>query len=273
MDRAKQYELFGSDSEEEGEDLASHVAVLGSATVADTESAAAADYDDVDGNLFGSDDDDEDDAGITAPAANSAAPVHYSLPTLPRPAADAKLFLVRVPNILQLQPRPFDPDTFEEEDLGDGEEVSKVRAENVIRWRESRDSGERQSNARVVTWSDGSMTLHVGSEVLLAQAVAIPEGSTHLYTRHTGSNLECHGVLKQRIALAPASRDSKTHKVLTQKIARCDYTCRLNPPPLPSVCAPPCFNTLRHCTLSESIRSRRQPRAPLCSSLTGMSYH
>ena len=28
--------------------------------------------------------------------------------------------------------------------------------------------GERQSNTRLVRWSDGSMTLHVGSEVLSA---------------------------------------------------------------------------------------------------------
>jgi len=140
---------------------------------------------------------------------------------MPRPPAESKLFLVRLPNILAFQPRPFDPETFEEEDAADADETgSKTRAENVIRWRESQETGSKQSNARMVTWSDGSMTLHVGSEVLMAQHVGIPEGSTHLYTRHKGSHLECHGVLKQKMTLAPASRQSKTHQALTHKIAR-----------------------------------------------------
>jgi RNA polymerase-associated protein LEO1 len=126
--------------------------------------------------------------------------------------------MVRVPNILHFQPRPFDPDNYEkEDDLVADEDEGKGRAENVVRWRE----GDRpQSNTRIVTWSDGSTTLHVGAEILVAQQVAIPEGSTHLYTRHKGSNLECHGELKQKLVLAPASRHSKTHQSLTQKIAR-----------------------------------------------------
>ena len=135
----------------------------------------------------------------------------------------AQLFLVRLPNtnLLGIQSRPFDPETFEEEEqVEEEEDGGKTRVENVIRWRESRETGERQSNARVVTWSDGSMTLHVGSEVLVAQQVPIPEGTTHLYTRHQGSHLECHGVLKHKLTLAPASRDSKAHQALTHKIAR-----------------------------------------------------
>ena len=135
----------------------------------------------------------------------------------------AQLFLVRLPNtnLLGIQSRPFDPETFEEEEqVEEEEDGGKTRVENVIRWRESRETGERQSNARVVTWSDGSMTLHVGSEVLVAQQVPIPEGTTHLFTRHQGSHLECHGVLKHKLTLAPASRDSKAHQALTHKIAR-----------------------------------------------------
>ena len=135
----------------------------------------------------------------------------------------AQLFLVRLPNtnLLGIQSRPFDPETFEEEEeVEEEEDGGKTRVETVIRWRESRETGERQSNARVVTWSDGSMTLHVGSEVLVAQQVPIPEGTTHLYTRHQGSHLECHGVLKHKLTLAPASRDSKAHQALTHKIAR-----------------------------------------------------
>ena len=79
------------------------------------------------------------------------------------------------------------------------------KAANVIRWRET-PSGDRQSNARLVKWSDGSMTLHVGNEALTAKEIAMAEGSTHLYAKHKNSALECHGVLRQKLTLAPASR-------------------------------------------------------------------
>ena len=48
----------------------------------------------------------------------------------------------------------------------------------------------------------------------------MPEGSTHLYSRHVDSKFECHGVLKQKLILAPASRHSKTHQALSKDIAR-----------------------------------------------------
>ena len=72
------------------------------------------------------------------------------------------LFPMRLPNILAIEPRPFEAVNFEDEEEG-GDEDSKGKADNVIRWRDTEGSG-RQSNARIVTWSDGSMTLHVGSE-------------------------------------------------------------------------------------------------------------
>lgn len=43
----------------------------------------------------------------------------------------------------------------------------KLKVENTIRWREVEGpSGRKQeSNARFVRWSDGSMSLHLGSEI------------------------------------------------------------------------------------------------------------
>jgi len=216
MDKAKKHELFGSDSEDDDDEEEVQTPAA--------EGAVGADDDDLGSdNLFGSEDE-EAEAESQPVAANAGNPVHYALPSMPRPPADSKLYLVRLPNILQFQPRPFDPETFEDDDgAGDEEEGSKARAENAVRWRETA-TGERQSNARLVRWSDGSMTLHVGGEVLVAQQVPIPEGSTHLYTRHAnrgqGANLECHGVLKQKMTLAPASLHSKTHQALSQNISR-----------------------------------------------------
>ena len=93
---------------------------------------------------------------------------------------------MRLPNILGIEPRPFDVGTFED-DRGVDDEGG--RTDNIIRWREDQDSGMLQSNARIVTWSDGSMTVHVGSEVLSAVPHKV-EGGAHLFSRHKGNYLE-----------------------------------------------------------------------------------
>lgn len=44
----------------------------------------------------------------------------------------------------------------------------KLKVENTIRWREIFDKDGnvlKESNARVIKWSDGSMSLHLGSEI------------------------------------------------------------------------------------------------------------
>lgn len=44
----------------------------------------------------------------------------------------------------------------------------KLKVENTIRWREVFDKEGnlvKESNTRVIKWSDGSMSLHLGSEI------------------------------------------------------------------------------------------------------------
>lgn len=44
----------------------------------------------------------------------------------------------------------------------------KLKVENTIRWREAFDKDGnvvKESNTRVIKWSDGSMSLHLGSEI------------------------------------------------------------------------------------------------------------
>ena len=214
-DRERMRALFGSDSEEESED---EPAQTGEPEVdSDEGEAALAEHE-----LFGDDDDDDGERGREAPAIPSAPPVHYELPDLPRPAADSKnLYLVRMPNILQIEPRPYDTASYTRalQDEADEDDEGTKRTENVVRWRE-REGGERQSNARIVNWSDGSMTLHVGSEVLAASSQKLAEGTTQLWARHKGSSLECHAVLPMKLSFRPASIQSSTHKALTEHIAK-----------------------------------------------------
>lgn len=78
-----------------------------------------------------------------------------------------------MPNFLSVETRPFDPSTYEdeideEETLDEeGRARLKLKVENTIRWKEINTATEtkKQSNARFVRWSDGSMSLHLGSEI------------------------------------------------------------------------------------------------------------
>jgi len=222
MDKAKMLELFGSDSEGSDDEPAPPSGGGGGDDAGEGVDEA---------DLFGSDGDDDEDGGqaASAPQVPSAPPLHYELPALRRPPAGSELLMVRMPNILKVQPRPFESDNPEclEKELGDpfqvdgdGDPRYEVRGENVIRWRTNPDTGGRQSNAKMVRWSDGSTTLHVGNEVLSAPKQRLPGGGTHLYTRHKGSNLECHGTMEQRMLFQPVSIDSSTHRALTKHIAK-----------------------------------------------------
>ena len=91
MAAASMAELFGSDSEDEGDSKAADAAPADEATGGDGSDDAGDDADaDAASDLFGSDDD-GDEGEATAPASNLAVPVAFALPSMPRPPADSKV--------------------------------------------------------------------------------------------------------------------------------------------------------------------------------------
>ncbi|KAA0714560.1 RNA polymerase-associated protein LEO1 [Triplophysa tibetana] len=85
---------------------------------------------------------------------------------IPKVSTDlgSDLYFVKLPNFLSVEPRPFDPqyyeDEFEDEEMLDeeGRTRLKLKVENTIRWRTRRDEEGneiKESNARIVKWSDG----------------------------------------------------------------------------------------------------------------------
>lgn len=92
--------------------------------------------------------------------------------------------MARIPNFLRYVTQPFHPDTWDDEheeqmlqDEGftsgfshDAGAVSLLRTSNTIRWRYTDrvdDDGAKipESNARIVRWSDGTMSVQVGREL------------------------------------------------------------------------------------------------------------
>ncbi|GAA5881574.1 hypothetical protein JCM3774_005354 [Rhodotorula dairenensis] len=196
------------------------------------------------------------------------------LANLPVPAG-GKVWHARMPNFLEIRSKPFDDREWDpkEEDLenaagaemdqGEASQDVKQRMvpdENVIRWRWTKDQlGEvvKQSNARIVRWSDGSLSLQLGAELFdmtltldhsavlsssTASGLPVPpplnpvtagltassfdssrgHGLTYLTARHayTGSVIEAHASVHGSIAFRPATIASQTHKRLAGMVAQ-----------------------------------------------------
>ncbi|XP_043845574.1 RNA polymerase-associated protein LEO1 isoform X2 [Dromiciops gliroides] len=146
------------------------------------------------------------------------------------------LYFVKLPNFLSVEPRPFDPqyyeDEFEDEEMLDeeGRTRLKLKVENTIRWRMRRDeegNDIRESNARIVKWSDGSMSLHLGNEVFDVYKAPLQGDHNHLFIRQ-GTGLQGQAVFKTKLTFRPHSTDSATHRKMTLSLAdRCSKTQKI----------------------------------------------
>ncbi|KAF0988563.1 hypothetical protein HZS_843 [Henneguya salminicola] len=138
-----------------------------------------------------------------------------------------KLFLTKLPNFMSVEPSLFDKETYEAEPFQDeftddeGRIRLKLKIENTIRYRNIyNDDGtvSSESNARIVKWSDGSLTLHVGSEIFDVFRTPLPSMQNQLFIKQ-GSCLVCKGIFDQKLGFKPHSTDSDTHKRVTLSVA------------------------------------------------------
>mmetsp|Transcript_30231 Transcript_30231/g.49946 ORF Transcript_30231/g.49946 Transcript_30231/m.49946 type:complete len:466 (-) Transcript_30231:906-2303(-) len=160
-----------------------------------------------------------------------------------RPPKDTTLHITKLPNLVGIQPEPFDEAAYSPE-LEEKEYNGYVH--NMIRWRYKKDaSGNfvrndagklmRESNARLVKWDDGSITLNIGSEVLAVDSLETAPGgypglNGYLYLSQKatfptengdddeeagGTVLECMGGITSKFTARPSSLQSDAHKALT----------------------------------------------------------
>ncbi|EZF36454.1 hypothetical protein H101_00005 [Trichophyton interdigitale H6] len=79
-----------------------------------------------------------------------------SLGRAPEPeTTDGQLFNCAIPNFLSIESEDFNPETYVAPPFSS--------ASTSLCWRTSPDGSELQSNARIIRWSDGSMTLQLAS--------------------------------------------------------------------------------------------------------------
>nr|XP_054523519.1 RNA polymerase-associated protein LEO1-like [Pan troglodytes] len=138
-----------------------------------------------------------------------------------------ELYFVKLPKFLSIEPKPFDPqfyeDEFEDEKVLDEEDRIrlKLKVENTIRWRIRRDKEGnkiKESNARMVKWSDRSMSLHLGNEVFDVYKAPLLGNYNHLFIRED-TGLQGQAVFKSKLTFRPHSRDSATYRKMTLPLA------------------------------------------------------
>ncbi|PIO56489.1 hypothetical protein TELCIR_22111, partial [Teladorsagia circumcincta] len=87
-------------------------------------------------------------------------------------------------------------------------------AENTIRWRFAQDADGnvvKESNTRIVRWSDGTMSMVIGKEVFDVESVPIHGNMQHLFVRQ-GSGLVAQKIFDRKLIFRPHSTDSETHR-------------------------------------------------------------
>lgn len=166
---------------------------------------------------------DEEDEG-PGPSRDEGEEMHIEAPLLNIPPKE-KLHLLKLTNIIGIQTKPFDPETFQKEEEvyidERGHERVRIRDSNVIRWRwATGPKGEpvKESNARFVKWSDGSMQLLLGDEVLDVKTQDISKDNMYLYAVH--GIIQGQSQLVSKMALVPASLNSKIHRRLREMVGK-----------------------------------------------------
>lgn len=149
-------------------------------------------------------------------------PLELEFPLRPPPGQPDKMNIVRVSNIMGIEPKPFDPKTFVEEATFETDESGakkRIRLEdNIVRWRKVQNRNGNisyESNARFVRWSDGSLQLLIGNEVLDLNVQDARHDQAHLFLRHGKGILQSQGRLLHKMRFMPSSLSSKSHRLLT----------------------------------------------------------
>nr|CAG4651260.1 EOG090X0BPX [Simocephalus serrulatus]SVE94450.1 EOG090X0BPX [Simocephalus serrulatus] len=152
--------------------------------------------------------------------------IEHEIPYI-RADVGKEFHFVKLPNFLSVEPRPYDPETYEdeleeEETLDEeGRARLKLKVENTIRWRTAFDkdgNAFKESNARMVKWSDGSLSLHLGSEIFDVYRQPLQGDHNHLFIRQ-GTGLQGQAVFRTKLTFRPHSTDSFTHRKMTKSLA------------------------------------------------------
>ncbi|KAF8449095.1 Leo1-like protein-domain-containing protein [Boletus edulis BED1] len=200
------------------------------------------------------------------PVVSEVQEANVSIPNIPVPrTSDGDHWVFRVPNFVKVDSKPFHPDTYvgpeQDEDTSHPNESAreksmsiKLKVENTVRWRWIKDEfgqDRRQSNSRIIRWSDGSLSLRLGKELfdinqsidtsggVVRQSIggsqsasqSTPsasqssglksQGLTYLVAQHKRSEvLQAEAVITGYMTLRPTGMQSETHRMLVRAVGQ-----------------------------------------------------
>ncbi|KAF0690828.1 Aste57867_17816 [Aphanomyces stellatus] len=146
------------------------------------------------------------------------------IPRAPKVPSKADVFFTRPPNVLRFVPDAYTAESIKKEKAETGDEGIY---RNYVRWRYKLDDEgritvdpktglpNRESNARIVKWDDGSYTMFVGDEVLTLTQQKVANSFVFVNEQSTDETvLECHGRVTQKLTIRPVSTASSSHQSL-----------------------------------------------------------
>eukprot|EP00929_Paragymnodinium_shiwhaense_P001879 TRINITY_DN102082_c0_g1_i1.p1 TRINITY_DN102082_c0_g1~~TRINITY_DN102082_c0_g1_i1.p1 ORF type:complete len:388 (-),score=98.20 TRINITY_DN102082_c0_g1_i1:98-1195(-) len=149
----------------------------------------------------------------------------------PAPTRERPIISIRLPNVLSIETKAFNPrnvsgallEGYKEGIDTTGKQVLKLMTPgNCIRWRFKKGADgqcltdedgrpQYESNGRIVEWEDGSRTLFIGEETFTLNEM---KDTVLLYEENSADVHICHGVMHQRLSVQPKSLNSETHERL-----------------------------------------------------------
>ncbi|KAJ3413592.1 hypothetical protein HDV05_007817 [Chytridiales sp. JEL 0842] len=149
-----------------------------------------------------------------------------ALPSLVKP--DENLYLAKLPTFLSADPKPFNRDGFAKDsgldELEEGSNIEhlKLQLENTIRWRYKDDKSQgKDSNARLIRWSDNTFSLQLGDEMFDVAVKSMHQDHQYLAALHEKeSAMQIQTHFSNMMMFKPVGTNSLTHRKLTMAIAR-----------------------------------------------------
>ncbi|KAL2539765.1 Protein LEO1-like protein [Abeliophyllum distichum] len=141
------------------------------------------------------------------------------------PADPDNTYLVRLPNIVGIDPRPFDPSTYVEQDFfatDNSGSRKRIPSKNIIRWRHVKNPNGTisvESNSRFVSWSDDSLQLYIGEESFDVSEQDARDIEMHLFLKTEEGILQSQGRITKRMQFMPSSLTSDSHRTLSAVVA------------------------------------------------------
>ncbi|KAF7370858.1 hypothetical protein MSAN_00719500 [Mycena sanguinolenta] len=191
-------------------------------------------------------------------------------PNIPVPkSSNGANWIIRMPTYVKVDSKPFHHETYlgpeqEEDEAQQAETLReksmsiKLKVENTVRWRWTKDAEDRdrrQSNSRVIRWSDGTLSLRLGKELFdinqtidtsggksfgasqPAQPPTKSQGLTYIVAQHKRSQvLQSEALVTGYMTLTPTGMQSETHRMLVRAVGqKHNKVARLRMAPDPTI--------------------------------------